>query len=158
MSINEIMSKCVTECTEDTPLEEVYQLIRKCKHGLVVVIDSESHRVPLGVVSERSICEQLIVRGKSARILTAGSVIDARIRTIRESDKLEPLTPEEKESLAAIIVTNADRQVCGILPKEAIDKLPSPVVSTRSAGKIYVNTSVRYSPATREIPAFGWIQ
>ena len=158
MSISEIMSRCVRECTEDAPLEQVYELIRKCKHGLVVVIDSKSHRVPLGVVSERSICEQLIVRGKTARSLTAGSVLDSRIRTIRESDDFKALTPDDRESLAAIVVTNDKRQVCGIVPREAFDKLPSPVAATRSAGKIYVNTSVRYSPASREIPAFGWIQ
>jgi predicted transcriptional regulator len=158
MSISEVMSNCVNECTEDAPLEQVYELILKCKHGLVVVIDSQAHRVPIGVVSERSICEQLIVRGKTARSLTAGSVLDPRIRTVRLSDPLKPLTVEEKESLAAIIVTNENRQVCGIVPKDAIATMPSPVAETHSAGQIYVNTSVRSTPASREIPAFGWIQ
>ena len=158
MSINAIMSKCVSECTEDAPLEQVYQLIRKCKHGLVVVVDSEAHRVPLGVVSERSICEQMITRGKSPRSLNAASVLDSRIRTVRESDDLKTLTAEEKESLTAIIVTDDNRQVCGIVTKEALDSLPSPTALTQSSGQIYVNTSVKYSPASREIPAFGWIQ
>ena len=51
MFVKEIMSRCVMECTEDTGLEEVYDLIKKCDHGLVVVVDSHAHRVPIGVVS-----------------------------------------------------------------------------------------------------------
>lgn len=158
MSISEMMSKCVTECTEDASLEEVYRLIRKCEHGLVIVIDSEAHRVPIGVVSERSICEQLIVRGKSPRGLTAGSALDSRIKTVRESDGLDRITPEERRTLAAIIVTNSRRQVVGIIPKHKLAEIPVTLAATRSSGQIYVNTNVRLSPAAREIPAFGWIQ
>jgi len=42
MRVSEIMSKCVTVCTEDTGLEEVYELIQKCAHKLVVVVDSNA--------------------------------------------------------------------------------------------------------------------
>ena len=158
MSISTIMSKCVAECTEDASLEDVYQLIRKCKHGLVVVIDSEAHRVPIGVVSERSICEQVIVRGKNPRGLKAGSVMDSRIRTVRESEAAIAIAHDEALNLAALVVTNERRQVCGIVPKEKISQIPGTVVATNSPGSIYVNMSVRHSPATSEIPAFGWIQ
>lgn len=158
MSISRLMSTCVTLCTEDTSLEKVYELIRKCDHGLVVVIDSEAHRVPIGIVSERSICEQLILKGKKPRNLTAGSVMDSRIKALRQTDTASHITREEKESLAAIIVTNEHREVCGIVPKNKIDEIPVSVAATRSSAQIYVNTSVRLSPAVREIPAFGWIQ
>ena len=158
MSISKIMSKCVAECTEDASLEEVYQLIRKCKHGLVVVVDSEAHRVPIGVVSERSICDQVIVRGKNPRGLTAGSVMDSRIRTVQESEAALAIAHDEAQSLAALVVTDERRQVCGIIPKDKIGQIPGTVAATNSPGAIYVNMSVRHSPATSEIPAFGWIQ
>ncbi len=152
------MSKCVTQCTEDTSLERVYELIQKCEHGLVVVIDSEAHRVPIGIVSERSICEQLILKGKNPRSVTAGSVMDSRIKTLRQTDTAAQITEDEKKSLAAIIITNDRREVCGIVPKNKIDEIPISVAATHSLGQIYVNTNVRLSPAVREIPAFGWIQ
>lgn len=157
MSISEIMSKCVAECTEDASLSEVYELIRKCDHGLVVVIDSETHRVPIGVVSERSICEQLIVRGKNPRGLTAGSVLDPRIKTVRQDDGLDRITADDKKSLVAIVVTNDSRQVVGIVPQQKFSEIRPSLTATRSSGQIYVNTNVRFSPAAREIPAFGWI-
>lgn len=158
MSISEIMSTCVTECTEDTPLNQVYERIRKCDHGIVVVVDSEVHRVPIAVVSERSICEQLILRGRNPRNMTAGDVMDSRIRTIRETDDLGRIAPEEWDSLAAIIVTNERREVCGVVPKNQIPVIQTAAAATHSSGLIFMNTNVRRSPAAREIPAFGWIQ
>jgi predicted transcriptional regulator len=157
MTIENMMSSCVTECTEDTPLNKVYELIRKCEHGLVVVVESESHRVPIGIVSERSICEQLIARGKNPRSLTAGAVMDSRIKTLRGNDSTDRIQPEEKDSLTAVVVTNDRRQVCGIVPKDKLAEIPVSIAATHSPGSIYV-TNVRFSPASREIPAFGWIQ
>lgn len=158
MSISKVMSTCVMECTEDTPLEQVYERLRKCEHGIVVVVDSKAHRVPIAVVTERSICEQLILRGRNPRTMTAGDVMDSRIRTVRETDELDRIAPEERDSLAAIIVTNERRQVCGIVPKNQIPVIQTAVAATQSPGLIFVNTNVRRSPAAREIPAFGWIQ
>lgn len=158
MSISQIMSTCVAECTEDASLDQVYELIRKFKHGVVVVVDSEVHRVPIGVVTERSICDQIILRGKNPRNLPAGSVLDSNIKIVREADGVESVSPQERDTLAAIIVTNERRQVCGIVPKEKIGEIPTKLAVTHSPGHIYVNTSARSTPATREIPAFGWIQ
>lgn len=158
MSISQIMTTCVAECTEDTSLDQVYELIRKFEHGIVVVVDSKVHRVPIGVVTERSICDQIILRGKNPRNLPAGSVLDSNIKIVRETDGVESVSPQEKETLAAVIVTNERRQVCGIVPKDKIGEIPTTVAETHSRSHIYVNTNTRYSPATREIPAFGWIQ
>jgi predicted transcriptional regulator len=144
--VNEIMSKCVMECTEDAGLEEVYDLIRKCEHGLVVVVDSHAHRVPIGVVSERSICEQIIVRGRNPRNLTAGTVIDSRIKTVREDDLIETIGMDEARSLSAIVVTDSNRQVSGVL---ALNDLSAARAVTR------IPTATRPVP---EIPAFGWVQ
>ena len=158
MFVSELMSKCVAECTEDADLETVYKLLRKCEHGLVVVIDSEAHRVPIGVVSERSICEQIIARGRNPRTLSAGSVLDSRIRTVRETDLVEKLTVSEADHVAAFIVTNDCRQACGVISKEKVCSLPTPAAATLSTSLVFVNTNPRLSPAVSEIPAFGWIQ
>ena len=156
MSIAEIMSKCVTECTEDMPLEQVYELIRKCEHGLVVVVDSMAHRVPIGIVSERSICEQIIIRGKNPRNLVAGSVMDSRIKTVTETDPLDIVVPGEQTDVTAVLVTNDRRQVCGIVPKDLIRPAASSA-ATHSSGQILVSTNTRRSSAVPEIPAFGSI-
>ena len=148
MFVSEIMSKCVAECTEDLGLAEVYELIRKCEHGLVVVIDSHAHRVPIGVVNERSICEQIIVRGRNPKTLIAGSVMDSRIKTALETDLVETIT-ELDDEVVALVVTNSKRQVCGLIPRSSIE-------SRQSAVRGPVRRSERERAS--EIPAFGWVQ
>jgi CBS-domain-containing membrane protein len=145
MFVRDIMSRCVMECTEDAGLEEVYELIKKCEHGLVVVVDSHAHRVPIGVVSERSICEQIIARGRTPRNLFAGAVIDPRIKTVREDDLVESVDVREADPLPAIIVTDDNRRVSGIV---AANELRAARVRSRRRATGHV----------REIPAFGWVQ
>ena len=157
MRIREIMSRCVTVCTEDTGLEEVYELIQKCEHKLVVVVDSNAHRVPIGVTSEHTICEQIIARGRNPKTLSAGSAMDARIKKVSEDQLIENIDAKELNDLTAIVVVNGDRQIIGLVSKEAIKRLAPVSVPER-----VVNVTITSAPATprrvSEIPAFGWIQ
>lgn len=158
MTIGELMNGCVVECTEDTDIEEAYELLRKCDHRLVVVIDSRAHRVPIGVVSDQSICEQVIGRGRNPRNLTAGSLMDTRIIRMNERDLVENISPTEIDGLTAIVVVDDNRQVRGILSKEVISGIGRNLATTHSTARIFVKTTPRVSPAISEIPAFGWIQ
>jgi len=157
MRVSEIMSKCVTVCTEDTGLEEVYELIQKCAHKLVVVVDSNAHRVPIGIASEHTICEQVIARGRNPRTLSAGSVMDARVKKISQDQFLESIDAKELDDLTAIVVVNADRQIIGLISKEVIERSAPVAVPERT-----LNVTITAAPATQrrvsEIPAFGWIQ
>jgi len=159
MFVSEMMSKCVAECTEDMGLSEVYELIRKCDHGLVVVIDSHAHRVPIGVVSERSICEQIIARGRNPRNLIAASVMDSKIKTVSETDLVEALGIEGRDDIAAIVAVNKNRQVCGLIPKSALAAARrASSASTPLRPALELEITPKRSPAIREIPAFGWVQ
>ena len=151
MFVSEIMSKCVTECTEDAGLEEVYDLIRKCEHGFVVVVDSHAHRVPIGVVSERSICEQIIVRGRNPKTLFAGAVLDSKIKRVSQTDLVESLDVADL-TLTAIVVTDSNRQVCGLIPNTIVR-----AIATRGLQSCVPNDA-RGSQSADEIPAFGWVQ
>jgi predicted transcriptional regulator len=156
MFVSEMMSTCVSECTEDLKLEEVYELLQKCSHGLVVVLDSMAHRVPIGVVSERSICEQIIARGRNPKSLTAGSVMDSRIKRVLASDLAE--TIGDISNLTAVIAIDESRRVCGLVPKEKIVRVNS--VMQKAAQVMAVPAAAVQRPARKisEIPAFGWIQ
>ena len=156
MTIGDYMNKCVVECTEDTGIDEVYELLQRCDHRMVVVIDSIAHRVPIGVVSERSICEQIIGRGRNPRTLLAGSMMDTRIKTVLENEPLERVNAEYNRDIAALIVVDEHRQVRGLIPRESLGNLT--VATTSSSGQIFVTTNRRVSPASSEIPGFGWIQ
>jgi len=158
MFVSDIMSTCLAECTEDTSLEEVFGLIRKCDHGLVVVVDSVAHRVPIGVVTERSICEQIIDRGRNPRSLAAGSVMDSRIKRVRKGDPAETLATLNPAEVAAIVAVDDNRRPCGLVTKESLKNIritERPVYAAPAATVVTVTTNPR---RISEIPAFGWIQ
>ena len=157
MFASEIMSKCVTECTEDTRLEDVYDRIRQCDHGLVVVVDSLAHRVPIGVVTESSICEQIIARGRNPRSLTAGSVMDSRVRKVVESDRVESIAANSND-LTAVVVVDHDRHVCGIISKARLRELSRAIPSRVPSARIAPVAARPHRARISEIPAFGWIQ
>ncbi|MEO8041399.1 MAG: CBS domain-containing protein [Acidobacteriota bacterium] len=157
MFVSDIMSTCVAECTEDMRLEEVFELIQKCNHGLVVVIDSLAHRIPIGVVTEHSICEQIIVRGRNPKGLTAGSVIDSRINKVLATDLVEKIIEAGQDDFAVVVV-DENRRICGLISKDTIKNIPRLLsVSLTSAPVVSAPTS-RGVARTSEIPAFGWIQ
>ncbi|HKP71285.1 MAG TPA: CBS domain-containing protein [Pyrinomonadaceae bacterium] len=158
MTIGELMSNCVVECTEDTSIEEVYDLLQKCGHRMVVVIDSRAHRRPIGVVSERSICEQVIGRGRNPKGLAAGSAMDTRIFRVREDELVSNVAIANPHELAAVVVVDDRRQICGVVPKESLEAISRNIATTRSAGRIFVNTTPKVASPISEIPAFGWIQ
>ena len=157
MFVSEIMSKCVAECTEDAGLAEVFDLICKCEHGLVVVIDSHAHRVPIGVVSDRSICEQIIARGRNPRNLIAGSVIDSRIRTVVETDLVEGLDFSEN-AVSALVVTDRNRQVCGLVPIATLRAVRRTANSAVSPSRSPQEDAKSASQTNGAIAAFGWVQ
>lgn len=154
MFVSEIMSKCVAECTEDVGLSEVYELIQKCDHGLVVVVDSHAHRVPIGVVTERSICEQVIARGRNPRSLRAGSVMVSSIKCVTNTDLVETLRTTDLSSITAIVVTDNKRRVCGLISPQKLSSLKR----TKRAPEIVVTQDNidRRPRRVSEIPAFGW--
>ena len=157
MFVSEIMTACVAECTEDTKLEKVFELIQTGDPGVVVVVDSPAHRRPIGVVTERSICEQIIARGKNPRGLTAGSVMDSRIKKVRANAAAETL--EAGADVAAIVVVDADRHVCGLVSKEKIIQRCSPVYVGDYERGPGIPSIVAATQVNRisEIPVFGWM-
>jgi hypothetical protein len=78
-------------------LEEVYELIQKCEHKLVVVVDSNAHRVPIGVAASTRIVNRSSPRPKSAT-LSAGSIMDARIRKVSDDQSLESIDAQSSMS------------------------------------------------------------
>lgn len=159
MFVSEIMSTCVAECTEDTRLEDVFGLIHKCDCGMVVVVDSLAHGVPIGVVTERSICEQLISRGINPRSLSAVSVMDSRIKKILSTESVESIAGTDHSNVAAIVAVDEDRRICGLVSKEKLKRTAVTVVKKTYEPVQAASADVLQTRPQRisEIPAFGWM-
>lgn len=88
MLLSEIIGNDTVVCTEEMPLEEVFSLMDRRSADHVVVIESYSHRKPIGMVTEHDICMHIIGRGRDPRGLTAANVMNTQILRARASDSL----------------------------------------------------------------------
>lgn len=158
MLIKEIMDTNVTECTEDTVLSDVYDLIQSCSKGYVVVIDSSQHRVPIGIVNEHSICENLIRRSRNTKGLYAGSVMTSRIKRVVENDEVESCRDLIANESDTILVINDRRQFRGVLEPEAIRGCINRQAAARTKNSFISGVIGHAIPARAEIPAFGWLK
>ena len=159
MLIRNIMTNNAAECTEDAPLSEVYDLIQNCVQGYAVVLDSASHRVPIGVVTEHSICQQIVARGRNPKGLNAGNVMNARIRRVSENTDVaacEGLV--ETAASEPILVTDEKRQFTGIVERSRL------AAAIGDSKRNHANPNAEFSslmqvktPGRVEIPAFGWM-
>ncbi len=105
-------------CTEDMPLESVYELLSSTKDGMVVVIESESHRVPIGIVNANSICEQIIRRKRDPRGLAAGNVLDASYMRVEGTAQLSVCG--ERPDADTIVVVDEDRRFAGVVKRAEV--------------------------------------
>jgi predicted transcriptional regulator len=115
MLIREIMDQGIAECTEDVSLSEVYDLIHRGPADYVVVLDSLKHRVPIGIVSEHSICESIIRRSADARKLRAGGVMSANVKLISEDADVLSCLETVQCGADALLVIDARRKFMGVV-------------------------------------------
>jgi len=158
MLIREIMDTAVTECTEDTVLADVYELIQKGQKDYVVVIDSSQHRVPIGIVNEHSICENLIRQSRNSKRLYAGSVMSSKIKRICEDEEVENCRDLIATDADAIVVVSDCRQFMGTLEPAAIRESLDRQAAALARGSFFSGVLDRSIPGRVEIPAFGWLK
>lgn len=151
MLVREIMSTCIAECTEGTPLARVYEAMQNCGHRTVVVVESKFHRVPIGIVTEHTICEQVIGRGRNPQGLHAANVMTSKIVKVSDASNID-LCPAvtDHESSVPLIVVNENRDLCGLLPKE--------VLRVARAETVIHHGTAPEAPAVDNSPLLGWTQ
>ena len=156
MLIGDIVRECAAQCTEDTPVEKVYELIQTSPWGFAVVLDSSTHRVPLGIVSEHSLCEQVFGKDRNPRGLMAGSVIDPRIKKIDESTPLGVCRGmlAGGRHWTAVLAVDGKGAFRGVVPLDVLKTIPISAFSKSGISPAVVAAT----PAASEIPSLGWIQ
>jgi len=158
MLIKELMHCDIAECTEDTSLEDVYDLIQSSPTGFVVVLDSVKHRVPIGIVNEHSICENLIHRSKKARSLDAGGAINTNVKRIGEDTPVIACDDLLRKKLDAILVVDDHKRFRGIVDKEQLEGSMREVRAMPARPSVFSGMLTQQIPAAVEIPAFGWLK
>ncbi|MBA2378107.1 MAG: CBS domain-containing protein [Blastocatellia bacterium] len=127
-------------CTEDMPLEKVYELLASTKDGMVVVIESETHRTPIGVVNANSICEQIIRRKRDPRGLAAGNVLDASYMRVEGTAPLSVCV--ERPNADTVVVVDENRRFAGVVKRAQVMEM---IGRLERAEKFAPQSAVAYS-------------
>jgi len=158
MLISEIMNSDVVVCTEDTPLTDVYELIKASGDGYVVVLDSVQHRVPIGIVNEHSICESVVGRQRPTKSLDAGAVLSSNIKRLCRNAQIAECETVLDSSADAILVVDERRQFLGAVDPEDLEQSVRAAARHYHTPTIFAGVTGQQIPAAVEIPAFGWLK
>ena len=158
MLIKEIMDTDVAECTEDAPVAEVYEMIQQSPKNYVVVIDSGQHRVPIGIVNEHSICENIVKYSQNTKGLSAGNVMSVRMHRVYENQQVADCRDAFRNDADAIVVVNDRREFRGVVDPVEIESSDRRHAAVEKTSSFFSGMLGQAVPAAVEIPAFGWLK
>jgi CBS domain-containing protein len=116
MQVREVMTANPACCTADTPLPEVARMMVKHDCGEIPVVDNQSSKVPIGVVTDRDIVCRTIANGLNPLELTAADGMTKPIVTVTPDTPVEECCRiMEAKRVRRIPVTDERGSVCGIV-------------------------------------------
>lgn len=121
MKAKDIMTGDPACCTRDTNLEEVAKLMDENDCGCIPVVEDESSRKPVGVVTDRDITCRVIAQGQNALEKTAGDCMSTPCVTVTEDTSMEDCCRilEEKQ-IRRVPVIDSNGDCCGMVAQADI--------------------------------------
>ena len=132
MSVKNMMKTNFVVCTEDTPLEKVFEKMVNQETDHAIVVEGYAHSVPIGVITEHDICTHVLVRGRSARGLTAANVMNTNITKVRSDSASVELGSAKGSRLICVVTDNG--ALCGTITANQFESaVPRAAETTTSA-------------------------
>ena len=88
MKAQDIMSKNPTCVTPDTSLVEAARLMKDENIGVVPVVESETSKRLVGVLTDRDIAVRAVAEGRDGATTSVGHIMSADVRTSTTSDSV----------------------------------------------------------------------
>jgi CBS domain-containing protein len=82
MQVRDIMALNVACCTLDTSLQDIAKLMVENDCGLIVVVDDQQLRKPVGVVTDRDITCRAVAKSKNPLEMAAGECMSTPVVTV----------------------------------------------------------------------------
>jgi CBS domain-containing protein len=125
VNAGEICNREVVIVKRDTGLVEAARLMREHHVGsLVVVLERDGKRVPVGILTDRDIVVAVVAKALDARTLTVGDAMSAGLYVVREQDGLaEVLRAMREHGVRRMPVVAADGTLAGILTVDDLMEL-----------------------------------
>jgi CBS domain-containing protein len=88
MKAQDIMSKDPICVTADTSLADAARLMKEENIGVVPVVDSETSRRLVGILTDRDIAIRAVAEGRDGTTTSVGHIMTADVRTSTASDSI----------------------------------------------------------------------
>ena len=116
MQVKELMTTDPQCCTADTSLPEVARMMIANDCGEIPVIDNNSSRVPIGVVTDRDIVCRTVANGLNPVELTVADCMSKPCLTVTPDMSLEECCRiMEQRQIRRVPVVDARGSCCGIV-------------------------------------------
>lgn len=126
MKAKEIMTHDPAYCTPQTPLLDVAQMFIEHDCGAIPVVESESVRRPVGIVTDRDIACRAVAEGKNASRLTASDCMSSPCLTALEETSLEDCCRlMEVNRVRRIVVVDGSGRCSGIVSQADVARRAS---------------------------------
>src|SRR6266404_3777719 len=116
MKVKDMMTSDPACCTSDTALAEVARLMVNKDCGEIPVVENNSSKIPVGVVTDRDIVCRTVANGLNPLDLTAADCMTKPIVTVTADMSLEECCRIMEEKLIRRVpVVNERGSCCGIV-------------------------------------------
>ena len=132
MDVTDMIKTNFVVCTEDMPLERVFEKMEKDGADHAVVVESLAHSIPIGLITEHDICAQILGRGRNPRGMTAANVMNTNIIKIRSTAGSVTLDPVAG-SPRVMCVVDENGALCGMVAAKRSDQMPERAAETTTA-------------------------
>ena len=88
-SVKEVMTKNPECVTETETLRTAARMMADNDCGAIPVIDSQSTRKPVGIITDRDIVIRAVAKGKDPETVTVGDVMSRSVKTVSDDDPLD---------------------------------------------------------------------
>ena len=140
MNVKDVMTKNPACCTPDSKLSEVARMMVSRDCGQIPVVENQSTKKPVGVVTDRDIIVRTVAAGKNPLNMTAREVMSSPVVTVRPDTRIEECchTLESKQVRRVPVLDRSQRLVgivsLGDLATETRDDRVSGEVLERVSG------------------------
>ena len=121
MQIKKIMTTELACCTRETSLQEAARKMVEHDCGAIPVLESNSDRKPIGIITDRDIACRAVAMGRNPLEMKVGDCMTSPVVTVDADTAIGDCCDiMEKQKLRRVIVVDEDGQCCGIVAQADI--------------------------------------
>lgn len=145
MLIKDVMNQVTVVCTEEMPLTRVFNLMLENDCRCIPVVESYAHQVPIGSISEKDICLQIVAKNRDPKRLSAANVMNGNICKVRANTTVfDCLNLMQNRNANRLYVTDDTGAICGMIERPELEAVRSRQHIDDLYNQISVDTTKRY--------------